>query len=109
MNTTKHTPGPWTWDMAGCCLRPVNARPEVSFIHTILSPDGPFGYLGANGADVQAEDAANRRLIAAAPNLLKACRRATLALAFAAESSAAMHDDYEAISAAIAEATGSNE
>lgn len=38
--------------------------------------------------------------------MLDALRRAALALAFAAESSPAMRDDYEAVSAAIAKATG---
>ena len=46
------------------------------------------------------------RLIAAAPDMLAALRRAVLALAFAAETSPAMRDDYEAVSAAIARATG---
>jgi hypothetical protein len=41
------------------------------------------------------------------PEMLDALRRAVLALAFASETSAAMHDDYEAVSAAIAKATGS--
>lgn len=39
-------------------------------------------------------------------DMLRALRRAVLALAFAAESSPAMRDDYEAVSAAIAKATG---
>ena len=39
-------------------------------------------------------------------DLLDALRRASLALAFAAESSPAMQDDYNAVSAAIAKATG---
>jgi len=38
--------------------------------------------------------------------LLSALRRASLALAFAAESSPAMKDDYNAVSAAISRATG---
>lgn len=46
------------------------------------------------------------RVIANAPAMLEALRRAVLALAFAAESSDAMRDDYEAVSAAIAKATG---
>ncbi len=46
------------------------------------------------------------RLIEAAPTMLAALRRAALALAFAAETSPAMQDDYNAVSAAIALATG---
>ncbi len=38
--------------------------------------------------------------------MLQALRRAVLALAFAAEKSDAMRDDYNAVSAAIARATG---
>jgi hypothetical protein len=45
-------------------------------------------------------------LIAAAPEMLSALRRAVLALAFASESSKSMKDDYEAVSNAIAKATG---
>jgi hypothetical protein len=50
---------------------------------------------------------ANASLIEAAPDMLKALRRAVLALAFAAENSPAMRDDYNAVSEAIAKATGS--
>lgn len=45
-------------------------------------------------------------MIAALPEMLAALRRAALALAFAAETSPAMKDDYKAVSAAIALATG---
>lgn len=50
---------------------------------------------------------ANACLLAAAPEMLDALRRAVLALAFAAETSATMRDDYNAVSAAISKATGS--
>jgi len=53
----------------------------------------------------QDEAAANARLIAAAPEMLAALRRAVLALAFAAESSPAMQDDYKAVASAISKAT----
>jgi len=56
--------------------------------------------------DIAGESMANARLWAAAPDMLSALRRAVLALAFAAESSPAMHDDYNAVSAAIDKATG---
>lgn len=45
-------------------------------------------------------------LVSAAPAMLQALRRAVLALAFAAETSPAMRDDYNAVSDAIAKATG---
>ena len=48
----------------------------------------------------------NARLIAAAPELLDALRRAVIALAFAAETLPVMQDAYEDVSAAIAKATG---
>ena len=64
---------------------------------------GP-AWIGGNPGSL--ESAANARLIHAAPTMLTALRRASLALAFAAESSSAMRDDYEAVSAAIAAATG---
>jgi len=69
-----HTPGPWAWDERGCELRPVEARPDVSAVHTIISTDGSgcVGYLGAANEDVLAEDTANLHLIAAAPELLEA-------------------------------------
>jgi hypothetical protein len=46
------------------------------------------------------------RLIEAAPIMLAALQRASLALAFAAKSSAAMEDDWKAVNAVIAAATG---
>ena len=48
---------------------------------------------------------ADARLIAAAPEMLQALRRAVLALAHASESNPAMRADYEAVSTAIAQAT----
>jgi len=85
-----HTPGPWKRERL-CIFCPngslIAEVHEDYFTHT-------------------AEDEANARLIASAPDMLQALRRAVLALAFAAESSPAMQDDYEAVSAAIAKATG---
>lgn len=51
------------------------------------------------------DDMRNAILISEAENMLKALRRAVLALAFAAERSSAMHDDYKAVSNAIERAT----
>jgi hypothetical protein len=79
------TPGPWT----------VKGKQSIR---------GPHGeYIAKTNWENGAE---NARLIAAAPDLLSALRRAVIALAFAAETSPAMHDDYKAVSAAIAKATG---
>ena len=51
-------------------------------------------------------DKKDAQLMTAAPEMLAALRRAVLALAFAAETHPAMRDDYNAVSAAIAKATG---
>lgn len=59
-----------------------------------------------SGLVLDHEKMAAARLAAAAPDMLDALRRAVLALAFAAESSDAMRDDYNAVSAAIEKATG---
>jgi hypothetical protein len=53
---------------------PVSLAPEISSVHTILSPDGAFGYLGSNFKDTEIESQANRFLIAAAPSLLDALK-----------------------------------
>lgn len=90
-----HTPGPWA------------AREWSRHARTTVVVDDPTA--GVTGVRViaECETEADARLIAAAPAMLKALRRAAIALAFAAESSPAMRDDYEAVSAAIARATGS--
>ena len=94
----QHTPGPWF----------VVKRHPRSFARAITTtPDDPRGDIanvlsGLGSKDVESDAA----LIAEAPGMLFALRRAALALAFAAESSPAMQDDYEAVSAAIAKATG---
>ena len=51
---------------------PVNLAPEISSVHTILSPNGAFGYLGSFSKDTEIESDANRLLIAAAPEMLQA-------------------------------------
>jgi hypothetical protein len=71
MNTAKHTPGPWEWD-GDYTLRPANPRPELHTVHTILSPDGEtFGFMEADYKDVLAENAANKLLMAASPDMLE--------------------------------------
>ena len=60
-----HTPGPWTINEAAA-----NAS------HEIRGPDGEgVAYTGAWRTEHRAEQASNARLIAAAPDLLKALRR----------------------------------
>lgn len=97
---------PWPWDFCG------PAKPTAD------APEGGDYAIQDGGTDIIAEvfyrtgpenthnALANARLIAAAPDMLQALRRAVLALAFAAETSPAMRDDYEVVSEAIAKATG---
>lgn len=95
---TSHTPGPWIWD--GNTLQPEQRDPDRSQVHTILDADGGCGFLGSDWRQTCAELDADRRLIAAAPELLEALRE--------------LRDWYEkhtglpacAANAAIARATG---
>jgi hypothetical protein len=66
----RHTPGPWTWH--GTSLRPEQAAPELSAVHTILDAEGGCGYLASNVHETLRELDADMALIAAAPELLKA-------------------------------------
>ena len=69
------TPGEWAWDDGFNTLRPVTPNPEASAVHTILSPAGPFGYLGKPSQAVDAEMAANYWAIQAAGEMLKELQR----------------------------------
>jgi hypothetical protein len=81
MSAWRHTPGPWTWDERRHALRPVVAQSELSHVHTVLSPDGCFGYVGKDIDAVLVEVGANRALIAAFPLLLAPAVRTRGALA----------------------------
>ncbi len=70
--SAQHTPGPWHWPNDGAALRPTDPRPNDSAVHTILVAGGELGFLGSNPQDTLAEIEANRRLIAAAPDLHEA-------------------------------------
>ena len=83
---SKHTPGPWTYHMNENYAR-IYLRGSGR-IYPALGGDSLQGYCGE----------ANARLIAAAPDLLEACKVALGIIGFGAE-----HDQ---ISAAIAKATG---
>lgn len=72
MSTAKHTPGPWHWPHDSNSLCPVNPDPEHSAVSEILYADGGYGFLGRSNSDTLAELEADRRLIAAAPDLLAA-------------------------------------
>lgn len=70
-----HTPGPWKWD--GYSLRPVELNPDAGAVHTILEVDTfAYGFVDSDLAETTAEDAANRALIEAAPDLLASLREA---------------------------------
>lgn len=94
---SKFTPGPWFTHREGYSTVYVEARIGGGMIQEVAA-------CGPTAAGPEQQEA-NALLIAAAPEMLDALRRAVLALAFAAETSAAMRDDYEAVSAAIAKAT----
>lgn len=75
MDQAKHTPGPWKWD--GYSLRPVELNPDAHAVHTILEVDTfAYGFVDSDLAATLAEDAANRALIEAAPDLLSSLREA---------------------------------
>lgn len=106
----KHTPGPWEWD-GDYTLRPANPRPELHTVHTILSPDGEsFGFMAADYKDVLAENAANKVLMAAAPELLDALSEAKRIFDWLESRSLYQDKDlrgvHEKMRAAIAKATG---
>lgn len=63
-NETKHTPGPWNIvdDAPGVMAPKINARDTSWTIARLVRQSGP------------SEDNANARLIAAAPDLLAACK-----------------------------------
>lgn len=93
-----HTRGPWRSAMVS----------EKSWNVGVYDADGEqVALVKVASALHSARRDADARLIAAAPDMLAALRRAVLALAFASETSAAMHDDYQVVSAAIDKATGS--
>ena len=74
--TAAHTPGPWHWPNDSSELCPVDPDPDRSAVSSILHADGGYGFLGRANSETLAELDANRRLIAAAPELLDALRAA---------------------------------
>jgi hypothetical protein len=104
--SAQHTPGPWHADgrLAGDgAYTQIIGQDGTPVAEVILWSNIDY----EEGGDSEWEElAANARLIAAAPEMLQALRRAVLALAFASQTSPAMLDDYNAVSAAITKATG---
>ena len=104
--SAEHAPGPW---------KAVGSIPEEGcdcfwISGTKVGSDGkPFDWdiATVNGSQRSETCQANAHLIAAAPDMLKALRRAVMALAAASEKWPQHFDDeYEIVSAAIAKATG---
>jgi hypothetical protein len=91
--STKHTPA----EALESLVRDLNATYWSSWQSTAKFSDA------LRDAELVIE---RERVRDAAPEMLAALRRAALALAFAAETSPAMRDDYNAVSEAIAKATG---
>lgn len=94
MSTAKHTPGPWKAFNASWSETFITAP---RFVHGICCLDINHATEASQDAD-SAQMAANARLIAAAPDLLDACRKALYAL------KGREHDQF--IRDAIANATG---
>ena len=100
--SAKHTPGPWRVTARACNM--------IDVLHAVDSP----GAITMALCRVQArqswiaEAEANANLIAAAPDMLEALRKAVVLLAGACVHSPELgpNDTYEAVSAAIAKATG---
>jgi len=67
VTATTHTPGPWHWH--DNTLEPVEKDPSRSAVFSILDYDGGYGFLGSDHKATSAELDADRRLIAAAPDL----------------------------------------
>ena len=105
---SKHTPGPWglVYYAKGAHLPiPIGEHKTIA-----VFADGPqrgdVAYMqhGLYGDD---QALATARLIAAAPDMLAALRKAVLALAHASETAPGLYvEAYEEVSAAITEATG---
>ncbi len=101
-----HTPGPWTINTAGGAKAGEPFQITEIYVYAPNTQDDTAICADVIDPVTQEPSFANALLIAAAPDMLQALRRAVLALAFAAETSPAMRDDYNAVSAAISKATG---
>jgi hypothetical protein len=70
MNELKHTPGPW---------EAVQNNPDSDLTYTIMAANQPIADVYESGTaehNQESEDTHNARLIAAAPELLAACKGA---------------------------------
>ncbi len=99
-----HTPGPW---VVSDLYADDEGQPELAISAKVDGKDCHPAVVCLQFPKMQGMQMANARLIAAAPDLLAACRRAVCGLAYASIDHSVYQDDYEFVSAAIAKATGS--
>lgn len=97
MADTKHTPGPWKPHFEEAYYV---TGPDLGRVAMMMNLKGAHGLGGRRSGD---ESAANCRLIAAAPDLLEALRRAINVL-----DATGATDNANAARAAIAKATGAD-
>lgn len=98
----QHTPGPWKWD--GYALVPEKRDPDQHAVHTIMEIGSfAYGFISAQYKEVAQEDDANRALIAAAPELLKAAQQVYSEMSTHGQVTMVT---WELLSAAIGKATG---
>ena len=75
-----HTPGPWVWDENGYALAPVNPTTAITTLFVLEHRSMIRRDETVDLDAVLTEDAANQRLIAAAPELLVVAQRIESAL-----------------------------
>lgn len=109
MSETKHTPGEWRAGIEGddCYPTPEEDSLEIACVpHNTFDAIDVFCASRDGGEASYAEHVANARLIAAAPDLLAACKRAEAAYG---AGNWAGEEIGEQLQAAIAKAEGHNQ
>ncbi len=105
---TTHTPGPWKVDgteiVGASGTLSAKVICHASYGH--VSPAPAFDYLNPKHDHDRLTVEANATLIAAAPDLLAACRLAEAAMTVQPRNAQRMNAALEAIGKAIAKATG---
>lgn len=100
-----HTPGPWRWNKNDTCIWPTSGRRAP--VADVFTATDPATELSEPSDSFSAEETANARLIAAAPDLLEALK--AIRLAFLSPGYAKNATDLQLADqarAAIAKATG---
>lgn len=96
----KHTPGPWSVSTLGALDKPST--------HYIFIEPG-VAYIERKMAGQDEHDMPDALLIAAAPEMLAALRRAACCIAYASEKIPGIFHEYEVINDVIAKATGAEQ